>query len=52
MYHHFVEDPADVNDVTTTTERFRADLQWLKDNGYTFLLPESWYTASPSRKKA
>ncbi len=39
MYHHFVEDPADVNDVTTTTERFRADLQWLKDNGYTFLLP-------------
>ena len=39
MYHHFVEDPAECNDVTTTTEHFRSDLQWLKDNGYTFLLP-------------
>lgn len=40
MYHHFVEKPESCNDVTTTAERFRSDLQWLRDNGYTFLLPQ------------
>jgi len=40
MYHDLVaEDPGNLNDWTVTTEKFREDLQWLKDNGYTTVLP-------------
>lgn len=39
MYHHLVESGENLNDWTVTTEHFRNDLQWLKDNGYTTFLP-------------
>lgn len=40
MYHDLVvEDPGGLNDWTVTTDKFRADMQWLKDNGYTTVLP-------------
>ena len=39
MYHHLVEDPADATEWSITAQRFSQDLQWLKDHGYTFVLP-------------
>ena len=39
MYHHLVEDPAELNEWRLTVQRFREDLQWLQDNGYTTVLP-------------
>lgn len=39
MYHHLVEDGANLSDWTITADRFREDLQWLKDNGYNTVLP-------------
>ena len=39
MYHHVVEDGQECNDMTVTVSRLREDLQWLKDNGYTTVLP-------------
>lgn len=39
MYHHVVEDGQECNDMTVTASRLREDLQWLKDNGYTTVLP-------------
>ena len=39
MYHHIVPDGVNCNDWTVTESHFRADLQWLSDNGYTTILP-------------
>ena len=39
MYHHLVEDPEAVSEWSITAQRFSQDLQWLKDHGYTFVLP-------------
>ena len=39
MYHHFVPDGTEYNPWTLTASRFREDLQWLSDNGYTTVLP-------------
>ena len=39
MYHHFVPDGTECNPWTLTVSRFREDLQWLSDNGYTTVLP-------------
>lgn len=39
MYHHFVPDGTECNPWTLTASRFREDLQWLSDNGYTTVLP-------------
>ncbi len=39
MYHHFVPDGTECNPWTLTVSRFREDLQWLTDNGYTSILP-------------
>ena len=52
MYHHFVEEGAQCNDVTTTVAHFREDLQWLTDQGYTFLLPRDLVRGEPLPEKA
>lgn len=39
MYHDVVEDGQPCNTWTVTAGRFREDLQWLKDHGYTCILP-------------
>lgn len=39
MYHDVVEDGVDCSDWTITTSRLREDCQWLRDHGYTTLLP-------------
>lgn len=52
MYHHVVEDGVNYNDWTITTSRFREDLQWLQDNGYTPILPRQLAAGEPLPEKA
>jgi len=52
MYHHMVEDGQNYNTWTITTSRFREDLQWLRDNGYTWLLPSQLAAGEPLPAKA
>ena len=53
MYHSVVEgDGSNCNDWMTTTQRFREDLQWLKDHGYTTLLPSELASGAPLPEKA
>lgn len=52
MYHHFVEDGMECNDWTTTTSSFRSDLQWLVDNGYSFILPSDLVSGVALPEKA
>lgn len=53
MYHDFVEgDGAGCNDWTTTADRFREDLQWLSDHGYTTVLPSELIRGDPLPEKA
>ena len=52
MYHHMVEDGQNYNTWTITTGRFREDLQWLADNGYTCLLPSQLAAGEPLPEKA
>ena len=40
MYHHVTTDPAEaVNDMIVTVDRLREDFQYLRDQGYTTVLP-------------
>lgn len=39
MYHDITSDPAAVNSMTVTEERFRLDMEFLQQYGYTALLP-------------
>ena len=39
MYHDLTNDPAKTNSMTITGERFRLDMEFLKEFGYTPLLP-------------
>ena len=39
MYHSLCEDESGVNGETVTAAKFREDMQWLVDNGYTALFP-------------
>ena len=39
MYHHFLPDGSECNPWTLTAGRFREDLQWLADHGYTTVHP-------------
>ena len=49
MYHDFVEgDGADCNNWTLPISRFREDLQWLSDHGYTAVLPSQLGSLCPS----
>lgn len=53
MYHHFVEgDGKGLNPWTLTVDRLRTDLQWLKDNGYTTVLPSELVAGVPLPEKA
>ncbi len=38
-YHDFTDDPAKITDYTMTTDALRRDLDWLRDHGYTTILP-------------
>lgn len=40
MYHHLVEEDGETNSLTITADKFRRDMQYLKDNDFTTLLPE------------
>jgi len=52
MYHSFVPDRTECNDWTLTGARFREDLQWLADNGYTTVLPSELAAGEPLPEKA
>ena len=53
MYHSVVEgDGSGCNDWMTTTQRLREDLQWLKDHGYTTLLPSELAAGTPLPQRA
>lgn len=53
MYHDFVEgDGADCNDWTLPIRRFREDLQWLSDHGYTAVLPSQLAAGEPLPERA
>jgi len=39
MYHNIVPDGQECVGMTVTAGRFREDMQWLRDHGYTFVLP-------------
>lgn len=39
MYHHITTDPSETNNITITDERFRLDMEFLQQFGYTALLP-------------
>lgn len=53
MYHSVVDgDGSNCNDWMTTTQRFREDLQWLKDHGYTTLLPSELENGASLPEKA
>ena len=53
MYHSVVEgDDSGCNDWMTTTQHLREDLQWLKDHGYTSVLPSELASGTPLPEKA
>lgn len=52
MYHHLVETPSECNEWRLTTDRFRSDLQWLTDHGYTFVLPSDLVSGHGLPEKA
>lgn len=39
MYHNLCEDESGVNSQTVTAAKFKEDMQWLADNGYTSFFP-------------
>ena len=51
MYHHVVEDGQECNDMTITVSRLREDLQWLRDSGYTTVLPRELAAGEPLPEK-
>lgn len=53
MYHDFVEgDGTGCNDWTLPISRFREDLQWLSDHGYTAVLPSQLAAGEPLPQRA
>ncbi|MCI8303356.1 MAG: polysaccharide deacetylase family protein [Lawsonibacter sp.] len=52
MYHHFVKTGQEYNVWTLTDDRFREDLQWLSDHGYTTVLPSELAAGEPLPEKA
>ena len=51
MYHHVVEDGQECNDMTVTVSRLQEDLQWLRDSGYTTVLPRELAAGEPLPEK-
>lgn len=53
MYHDFVEgDGTGCNNWTLPVSRFREDLQWLSDHGYTAVLPSQLAAGEPLPERA
>jgi len=52
MYHHLVQDGMNYNDWTVTESRFREDLQWLSEHGYTTVLPSELADGMPLPERA
>ena len=52
MYHSFVPEGTECNTWTLTDARLREDLQWLKDHGYTTVLPSELASGDPLPAKA
>ena len=52
MYHLFVLDDQPCNEWTVTNGRFREDLQWLADHGYTTVLPRELAAGEPLPERA
>ena len=53
MYHDVIQgDGSSCGDWTVTDQRFREDLQWLKDHGYTTMLPSQVISGQPLPEKA
>lgn len=52
MYHDVVPDGTPANGMQVTASRFEADLRWLKDNGYTTVLPRELASGEPVPDKA
>lgn len=52
MYHHIVEEGQPLNAMTITKDRFEADLRWLKEAGYTTVLPRELAAGEPLPAKA
>lgn len=47
MYHHLVEEGEECNNMTVTSRRFRQDMEWLIEEGYTFVLPRELASGAP-----
>lgn len=52
MYHSFVPDGTACNDWMTTASRFREDLKWIVDHGYSFVTPSQLAAGEPLPEKA
>lgn len=52
MYHDFVREGEPCGPWTMTDTRFREDLQWLSDHGYTTVLPSEVIAGDPLPEKA
>ena len=52
MYHHFIPEGQPYNNWMLTDTRFREDLQWLADHGWTTVLPSQLVSQEPLPNKA
>ena len=52
MYHHFIPEGKKYNNWMVTDIRFREDLQWLADHGWTTVLPSQLVAGEPLPDKA
>lgn len=52
MYHHIVADDQPVNAMTITARQFADDMRWLKEAGYTTVLPRELAAGAALPKKA
>ena len=51
MYHHMVPDGQECNSMAVTPSKFRSDLEWLRDHGYTTVLPRELAAGDPLPEK-
>ncbi len=52
MYHNITTDPGQINSVTVTDERFRLDMEFLREFGYKALLPKDLIEIQEGKQKA
>ena len=51
MYHHVVPNGTECNSMTVTVEKLEKDFQWLRDHGYTPILPRELVSGTPLPEK-